>query len=61
MSNWISVDDEMPECEEIVNTWNGCEIEVDYCDIEVDFGGVYFANDEGGNVTHWMPLPEPPK
>ncbi len=58
---WISVKDRLPE-EDIVLTYDGFTIrsaEILYEDeneiVWLD-GGVCFSN-----VTHWMPLPEPPK
>lgn len=63
MSDWISVKDDMPECDVYVMTWDGCDLGLDYCDIEVEYGTTFFANDEFGNVTHWLSihfLPNPP-
>lgn len=63
---WISVKDAMPETDDCVLVWNGA-----YCDI----GNAYDDEDDDGRkyrrfwvdspsmreVTHWMPLPKPPK
>jgi hypothetical protein len=67
---WISVDDYLPEENVKVLTFNkanigiGSSIEVDYL---IDFGPgdpQYIWSsvllDEYTDVTHWMPLPEPP-
>lgn len=70
MSDWISVKDKLPEDERNVLVYYG----FDHGDGELGmrFIGVltYFAFDPqphfqhastGLKVTHWMPLPEPPK
>ena len=59
MSEWISVKDRMPE--EGVDVLVYGEICHNKKGIEVDFvkNGDFVACDE--DVTHWMPLPEPPK
>lgn len=59
--NWISVRDRLPEQDQMVLTWSYDEI--------IAWGaikhGVWSAiRDEYGQeitITHWMPLPEPPK
>lgn len=53
---WISVLNKLPgdECEVLSYTKKGY-ISVDYYDIDFE------TWDSDGNVTHWMPLPEPPK
>lgn len=55
---WISVKDRLPEKTWEYLTWNGVGVNQDY-----------YAQDSNYNngfnnpypVTHWMPLPEPPK
>lgn len=74
MSEWISVEDRSPEEHKVVDAWNGDErlTNVEYYDNSFfsaeqqwdvdDCGFGRFSNtflEEG--VTHWMPLPEPPK
>ena len=63
---WISVKDEKPRQEFVLVTRNNC----DSPEARKPFEAVYYpALDEwraiGGcviqDVTHWMPLPEPPK
>ena len=64
MSNWISVEYKLPHIEKEVL------LLLDYGDYEVRIGyyslyGVWMFGDSmdvaGASVTHWMPLPEPPK
>lgn len=59
MNDWISVKDRLPEYDEPVFGYDG-EL--------ADMGIVNYLNGEffdlygdDMNVTHWMPLPEPPK
>ena len=67
---WISINDRLPEVDkEVLVLTNGCirvwsliQPNKELADVcwEDDYG--YFQRDEGiGMVTHWMPLPEPPK
>ena len=67
MSEWISVEDELPDNEQQVRTLdNGGR----------EFGCTFYYHENRGNkpyfkvngyvwghdnVTHWMPLPEPPE
>ena len=51
LNKWVSVSDDMPPCDQIVLTWDGYTIGLDFCDVEVDFGTVYFANLT--HTTHW--------
>jgi hypothetical protein len=59
---WISVEDEMPELGVSVLVYYGPEIdiEIDFADIEVDYGTEYFANAGEDSPTHWRLLPSPP-
>lgn len=64
MSEWISVKDKLPEEFEEVLTFGSGEYEVlSFLDTKAigkcweDKGGWWRPFDE---VTHWMPLPEPP-
>lgn len=57
MSKWISVKDEMPPVDEAVLAWNKEVFPM----IDVWTGkmwGIALTVDE---ISHWMPLPEPPE
>lgn len=62
--NWISVKDRLPEqtarC--LVARWDSVT-KTPFIDILWHENGVWWNRQHGGNyaVTHWMPLPEPPK
>lgn len=64
MSKWISVKDRLPEIE--TDTLLVCVKSYDG-DLLSDTDGfqdgkfVYWSNQTGCSITHWMPLPEPPK
>ena len=66
---WINVKDKLPENGQQVDVWRGGHMqfrdtEIYYLD-DADWDcGFYFDNSfesEVCTVTHWMPLPEPPK
>ena len=60
-SGWISVEDRLPEKEGVYlvhTTYNIIETEVFYISKHDD---ISYWWDLDGMVTHWMPLPEPPK
>lgn len=46
--DWISVEDRLPNHRDIVLTYDGNEVEFDSFPLL-------------GTITHWQPLPEPPK
>ena len=57
-NGWISVKDRMPEeGVDVLVYLNRKDADVDFVDRE---SGNFFYYDEG-EVTHWRPLPEPPK
>jgi hypothetical protein len=74
MTNWIKVEDRLPDIEKPVliyvhsqkeiHTAQFCNWEKDICDDWHLTGGAYtydplvFKREE---VSHWMPLPEPPE
>ena len=59
MSEWISVDDRLPEYGDKIL------VHLDYGDIKgillEEYSGTKFWSRAFNNVTHWMPLPEPPE
>ena len=58
---WISVEDRLPEKEGVYlvhTTYNIIETEVFYIS---KYDDISYWWDLDGMVTHWMPLPEPPK
>lgn len=71
MSNWINVDDKIPEIDQYVLTdcWSIAIFKgvlnnhPNFKDGTLDWERDYYDpfGDLIGNVTHWMPLPEPPK
>ena len=60
MSNWISVEDELPELKRrvIVSDSGGFGV----LSARLSSVGWYIEGvlDNNANITHWMPLPEPP-
>ncbi len=52
VQEWISVKDRLPEENEIILAWVATCRDLHFC-----FG----SEVSGLEVTHWMPLPEPPK
>ena len=67
-SKWISVKERLPEYEQRVLV---CDVRDNYVGIwslekDTDDGTDYWEDDAGwcqpfSEITHWMPLPEPPK
>lgn len=60
VQEWISVKDRMPEEDNRVLVWLGVKL-YDYTRIDTDrlHNGRWIR--WGKDVTHWMPLPNPPK
>ena len=57
VQEWISVKDRLPKPFESVLVFRDGKISIDYNE-----GNGWFAYDfNGKRVTHWMPLPKPPK
>ena len=62
--DWISVKDKLPKKETAVLVWRGM---VDICGYMgnkiwlTDDENMYPVTAEERGITHWMPLPEPPK
>ena len=61
-SKWIPVSERLPERRKdvviIALRWG--EVDVGWCEDGV-WGSEFVDKYEDGEVTHWMPLPEPPK
>ena len=65
MSEWINVKDRLPEHEDRYLVINGMQQYI----MPFKFNGVglgywecgYRFHSKANDVTHWMPLPEPPK
>ena len=69
MSEWISVKDKLPEDEQLVFC-SGLDFEVGpsrhYGVLRYNNGEFAYVDDDGiyeewKYITHWMPLPKPPK
>ena len=66
MSQWVSVNDRLPDCKgEYLVAYHPCywdnvkeETVVGYDSYR---GGARWARNKYQRVTHWMPMPEPPK
>lgn len=57
VQEWVSVDDRLPNPFESVLVFRDGKISIDYNE-----ENGWFAYDlNGKRVTHWMPLPQPPK
>ena len=60
---WISVKDRLPEDNTNVLVYRGSLISVytyiGHNEWEDDYG--YWSRTDDDGITHWMPLPEPPK
>jgi hypothetical protein len=59
MAEWISVNDRLPTVHENVLVWDSTIKEVEVASMTMcnEWFGVMACD----TVTHWMPLPEPPK
>ena len=65
MSKWISVKDRLPEKEKEILIVSDNEVKIGIWSNDC-FGEKFFTTNfeqylNADNVTHWMPLPEPPK
>lgn len=55
---WIPVSERLPEpCVDVLALYDGGRMDIDWVDHEGRFGYESIC----GKVTHWMPLPDPPK
>ena len=63
MNNWISVKDRLPDEKQEILTINS-EEKMEVCFYEKEWEGIFQQCDgliKIFNITHWQPLPEPPK
>ena len=59
MNDWISIKDKKPKNgQHIIGLWHWGNEHAHY---ESNIGSTIYHKNEIGNMTHWMPLPEPPK
>ena len=59
---WISVEERLPDVAEKVITYNGDFVSENWlCTVASKDGRINVWAYSEGFVTHWMPLPEPPK
>jgi hypothetical protein len=60
---WVSVEDRKPSesGKYIVCSQKGSVYQTKYYLYPENKGGHWGQKDKGKNITHWMPLPEPPK
>ena len=56
---WIPVGDRLPFGGKVLVLWKDRTIHLDWTFL--DGGGYYWWNSGQSNVTHWMPLPQPPE
>ena len=67
VQEWISVNDKLPNDREWVLVWHtgyATPKKAKYKDAFAPFLPVFLIDGDNGNkgdVTHWMPLPQPPK
>ena len=60
IQKWIPVSERLPEDYEDVLVYSG-GVEPGWCDRGVFYEYDKYESDRIDGVTHWMPLPEPPK
>ena len=62
-SGWVSVEDRFPEDDQTVLVTNGQRVkEVSFIQItKLDTPNFRFTTMKFDEITHWMPLPSPPK
>jgi len=60
--HWISVEERLPDVAEKLITYNGNFVSENWlCTVASKDGKINVWAYSEGFVTHWMPLPEPPK
>ena len=62
VQEWISVDDRLPESgkEGVLIALRWGEVDIGWCE-DGRWSGEFIHEYEEGEVTHWMPIPQPPK
>ena len=62
VQEWISVDDRLPESgkEGVLIALRWGEVDIGWCE-DGRWSGEFINEYEEGEVTHWMPIPQPPK
>ena len=62
VQEWISVDDRLPESgkEGVLIALRWGEVDIGWCE-DGRWSSEFINEYEDGEVTHWMPLPQPPK
>lgn len=61
VQEWIPVSERLPEDGDVVIIWVTSYMELGWYDADVAAWKSEYVNDYEGDVTHWMPLPQPPK
>lgn len=56
---WVSIEDRLPERDERILVYRPCSEHSDTGPVSVQCG--WICNKKIPEVSHWMPLPEPPK
>lgn len=62
VQEWISVEDELPESgkESVLIALRWEEVDIGWCE-DGRWRSEFVNEYEDGEVTHWMPIPKPPK
>lgn len=58
---WISIDERIPPEDERAITWDGYRVSISIVESWFAEGGELCVGFEDDDITHWMPLPPPPK